>query len=117
MKRTRTLFIGLALASLVFSAAFAAARTHREENDAASVRQAKVGLTQAVAAAEQAEGGRASRAEFDKEKDGRLVYEVEVVSADTVHDVTVDALTGKVVKSSVDKIDHDDDHGEHEDGE
>ena len=49
------------------------------ENDAMSINKAKISLAQAVATAEQHVVGKASRAEYEKSKQG-WVYDVEVVS-------------------------------------
>lgn len=79
------------------------------ENDALAVEAAKIGLAQAVSAAEQHIGGKASRAEFEKHK-GQWVFDVEVVSGKKVMDVKVDPASGKVIAATEDKTDHDDGH-------
>ena len=100
----KSLFAMLAAALVVTGGATAfAART--VENDALSINQATVTLTQAIAAAEQQAGGRASKAEYEHSKTHGWVYDVEVVSGAKVFDVKVDAQKG---------TDHDDDDGHDE---
>ena len=82
------------------TAAFAAGA----ENDALAAVNAKVSLTKAIAAAEQHAAGKATKAEFERGKQGP-VYEVEVVSGGKVFDVKVDAEQGTVVASREDKAD------------
>jgi uncharacterized membrane protein YkoI len=72
------------------------------------VTQASVDLTQAIAAAEQHVGGKASSAEFEREL-GKSVYEIEVIKDQTVTEVHVDAASGKVISAIVEKPDRDDD--------
>lgn len=79
--------------------AFAAA-----ENDALAAANAKVSLTQAISVAEQHAAGKATKAEFERSKQGP-VYEVEVVSGAKVFDVKVDADKGTVIASREDKVD------------
>ena len=88
------------------SVAYAAGGT---ANDGLAVTQARVGLTQAVATAEQHANGRASRAEYELSKAGG-VYDVEVVSGARVFDVKVDADKGTVIASTEDRTDRDDAH-------
>ncbi len=56
------------------AAASAASDGHRESktgaNDALAIGEAKVSLTQAIAAADQQTGGKASKAEYEKTRDG-----------------------------------------------
>lgn len=69
--------------------------------------KARISLTQAIAAAEaHVPGrGRATKAELDV-KLGKAVFEVEVVAGNnSVHEVDVDGVTGRVLSS---RIDHDD---------
>ena len=69
----------------------------------------KIGMTQAVATAEQHVGGKASHVEYEQHK-GQWVYGVEVVKDQKVMDVTVDPMSGKILASVEDKNDHDDGH-------
>ncbi len=88
------------------SAAYAAKSA---ENDALDRSGATIGLTQAITAAEQHVGGKASKAEYERHK-GQWVFDVEVVKDKQVMDVTVDATSGKVIAAIEDKADHDDGH-------
>jgi uncharacterized membrane protein YkoI len=78
-----------------------------QENDALQITHAKISLTDAIAAAEAKTGGRASKAEFEKAKEG-WVFDVETVSGKAVSDVHVNADTGAVLSVTSDKIDQDD---------
>lgn len=100
-----------ALAALSATAIGTAYAAKSAENDALAITGAKIGLTQAVAAAEQHVGGKASRAEYEQHK-GQWVFDVEVVKDKTVMDVKVDPTSGKVLAAVEDKTDHDDDHGQ-----
>jgi uncharacterized membrane protein YkoI len=86
-----------------------------ENDDAdeyAGAAQLKTTLAAAIAAAEQATGGKAIEAGLDDE-DGKALYEIELAAADgTIHKAHVDAASGKVVKTAAGV---DDEHGEHED--
>ena len=77
------------------------------ENDALEITGAKIGLVQAVTAAEQHVGGKAAKAEFEHHK-GQPVFDIEVVKGRTVMDVKVDAASGKVIAAVEDKADRDD---------
>ena len=109
MKKNLTLpAIALAAVMAIGGGAAVAKGNAGGENDAvADLAKARISLTQAIAAAEQHAGGRATGAELETEN-GKTEFEVEVVAANnTVHDVTVDAQTGKVTKSELDKADSD----------
>jgi uncharacterized membrane protein YkoI len=78
------------------------------ENDALKdLAAAQVSISHAITAAEQAAGGKATRAELEHEKQG-LVYSVEVASAESrkVMDVHIDAVSGKVLSTKEDKADN-----------
>lgn len=110
MKRTTQLtLLAVALATAGATAAFAAKSS---ENDALAIGQAKITLTQAIAAAEQQVGGKATKAEFEHDKQRGWSYGVEVVNGAKVYDVKVDALAGTVIASTEDKIDGGKDHDE-----
>lgn len=89
----------------------------RAENDAiADLAAAKISLTEAIRIAEAHVGGRATSAELEVEGK-RVVFEVEVVGGRSqVMEVTVDAVTGRVLASQQDPPDeHDDDDADEED--
>lgn len=98
-----------ALAVLSATAIGTAYAAKAMENDSLAIESAKVSLNQAVTAAEQQVGGKASRAEFEKHK-GQWVFDVEVVNGKQVMDVKVDSTSGKVIVATEDKTDRDDDY-------
>ncbi|MCG6942522.1 MAG: PepSY domain-containing protein [Thiohalocapsa sp.] len=85
------------------------------QNDALGINDAGISLTQAISAAEQHVGGKASKAEYEQEK-GRSAFEVEVVKGTAVTDVVVDPANGAILSAKADKADQgDEDHEEHGD--
>ena len=106
MKRNIYLAALAALSAIAIGSAYAAKSA---ENDALAISGAKIGMTQAVTAAEEHVGGKASKAEYERHK-GQWVFDVEVVKDRKVMDVTVDPTSGKVLAAVEDKTDHDDDH-------
>lgn len=80
-----------------------------DPNDALSIMRAKIGMTQAVAAAEEHAGGKAARAEFERHN-GQWVFDVEVVKGNQVMDVKVDPTTGRILSAATDKADRDGEH-------
>jgi uncharacterized membrane protein YkoI len=86
------------------------------ENDALAINNASIGLTQAISAAEQQVGGKASRAEYEREQ-GQWVFDVEVVKDSEVLDVQVDPISGKVLAAMNDPIDQGDVEDADGDGE
>ncbi len=96
-------FAALAIASSAYAVKSA-------ENDALAIANAKIGMTQAVNTAEQNVGGKAARADFERHQ-GHWVFDIEVVKANRVMDVTVDATNGQVISVAEDKFDHDDGNG------
>jgi uncharacterized membrane protein YkoI len=106
MKRKFYLAVLAALSATAIGSTYAA---ESAENDALAIAGAKIGMTQAVTAAEQHVGGRASRAEYERHK-GQWVFDVEVVKDKKVMDVKVDPTSGKIIAATEDKTDRDDDH-------
>lgn len=105
MKRRINLVVLAVLSTLaVIGSVYAATVT---ENDAAAIAGAKIDLSQAVTAAEQHVGGKASRAEYERRK-GQWVFDIEVVKGQSVMDVKVDAANGKVIEARADRDDQDD---------
>jgi uncharacterized membrane protein YkoI len=78
-------------------------------NDAAAIASARTSLVAAVTTAEQHVQGKAVRAEYEQQKGGQWVYEIEVVAASGVFDVKIDADKGAVIASTADKVDADND--------
>jgi uncharacterized membrane protein YkoI len=105
MKRKVYLAILAALSMIAIGGAYAA---QSSENDALPISTAKIGLTQAVVAAERHAGGPAARAEYEREK-GKWVFDVEVVKDVKVMNVKVDPMSGQVISTDEDRSDHDDD--------
>jgi uncharacterized membrane protein YkoI len=62
-------------------------------------------LVTAVTTAEQHVQGKAVRAEYEQQKSGQWVYEVEVSARSGVFDVKIDADKGTVIASTADKAD------------
>jgi uncharacterized membrane protein YkoI len=114
----------LAVASSLPAASFAAGQQAGELNDqtqAQMLQQAKVSLTDAIQAAEAAEGGKASGATFDSSA-SKPRYEVEIIAPDgRIRSVFVDAESGQVTKATADAADTENgteqeggEHGENE---
>lgn len=105
MNRTvKNTLLGLTLAGAgvaVFAASDAA------HNDALGTPAAAVSLAQAVTIAEGHGHGRATRAEFERSKQG-WVYDVEIVNDRQVLDIRVDPTAGTVISASADQADRDD---------
>ena len=105
MKRKLAIPTAIITAGLATIGAYAYAnQSTAAENDAlADLAKAKISLVDAVNAAQQHTGGKATRAELDGER-GTTVFNVEVATADQkVLDVRVDAITGTVVAAKEDK--------------
>jgi uncharacterized membrane protein YkoI len=100
----------LAVLAVLFATGIGSAYADQStENDALAIAGAKIGMAQAVIAAEQYVGGKASRAEYERHK-ALWVFDVEVVKDKQVMDVKVDPMSGKVLAAEEDKTDHDDEH-------
>lgn len=110
MKSHHIKFIAASTVAALLSAGVYAANTGGGENDALGVTKASVSLGQAVTVAENHAGGKASKAEFEQAKDGKWVYDVEVVAHAKVYDVRVDATSAGVISSTEDRSDDDGDH-------
>ena len=61
---------------------------------------ANVSLGDAVRTAEQHSPGKAIRAEYERRKDGKWVYEIKLANGQTLTEVKVDANDGTVVNTS-----------------
>ncbi len=96
-------------AALLFSTAAFAETATVSTNDAGPIASAKVSMNTAVAVAEKHVRGKAVRAEYEAQKGGGWVYDVEVKTASKVFDVKVDAVNGIVLASTEDTADNDDD--------
>ena len=107
MKYRYAIIAGSAAALIASAGAFAQSAP-ATTNDAGPVGSAKISLDAAVAAAEKHVQGKAARAEYEKQKGGQWVYDVEVVAGAKVFDVKVDAEKGTVIASAEDRADSDD---------
>ncbi len=96
------------VAVVMTSAAALADNAKTASNDAGPIAQAKISLGAAIAAAEKHTNGKAVRAEYEKGKDGRWGYDVEVASGTDVFDVKVDPDAGTVIAATKDAADADD---------
>lgn len=108
MRSKKFLLFGvIGLAALGASLAFAGVNSTNQgqENDAALLSQAKISLTQAIAAAEGHVQGKAVRAGLEDEN-GTAVYGVEVASGTQTTDVKVDVNDGKILSAQADQADH-----------
>lgn len=106
MKRSIQVLTLAAVSTLAIGGALAAAS--QREDEGLAFANAKISLSQAVAAAEQHVGGKASQAEFGSEN-GQNLFEVEVVKGNTVTDVKVDPSSGAVISANSDREDRDGD--------
>ncbi len=115
MGSKKTLFFGTLAASTIVASSlvYASRDVNEEHNDAAALAQAKISLTQAIAAAEQKVSGKAVRAELEDEN-GTLVYGVEVVNGAKSTDVKVDIATGGILSAQADQADHEGDENGNE---
>jgi uncharacterized membrane protein YkoI len=107
------LFAVIGVSAIGASLAFAGMKD-AEENDAAALSQARISLTQAIAAAEQRVAGKAVRAGLEDEN-GKLVYGVEVLHGNQTTDVKVDSDNGGILSAQADRSDHE--PGDRERGE
>ena len=108
-------WIATLAAATLGAAALASAQASEDERDGALLSQAKIGIAQAIAAAEQHAKGRALRAELENEN-GVAVYGVEVLDGAKAMDVKVDARDGKVLGMQEERAGHAEEH-EHDDGD
>lgn len=103
MKRKFTVPALIVAVGVATAGGLAYAKSAEADNDAiVDLAKAKITLTQAISAAEAHVSGKATQAELEGER-GAVVYEVEVVAADSkILDVKVDAADGKVLSSKLD---------------
>lgn len=107
MRNKLSLTLGAIILAAGAGTAAYAVQSNQHENDAlADLSKAKITISQAIASAEQAAPGTATRAELENEQHG-LRYSVEVADAATrkVTDVQIDGVTGKVLSVKLDQGD------------
>lgn len=107
MRARNPILLG-AVAAMLASAGALAEPAAPAANDAGPVGSARITLDAAVATAEKHVQGKASKAEYEKQKGGGWAYDVEVVAGAKVFDVKVDADKGTVIASAEDRADTDD---------
>ncbi len=105
MNKLKTIVCAVAVMT---SAVALADNAKTASNDAGPIAQAKISMGAAVTAAEKHTNGKAVRAEYEKGKDGRWAYDVEVASGTDVFDVKVDPDAGTIIASTKDAADADD---------
>ncbi|MFB9266573.1 PepSY domain-containing protein [Bradyrhizobium erythrophlei] len=93
---------------LLINSAALAEPSRKDTNDAGPVASARISLETAVSIAEKHASGKAARVEFERQREGAWIYDVEVRAGSTVMDVKVDAEKGTVIASTVDPTDADD---------
>jgi hypothetical protein len=74
------------------------------ENDALSIENSPIGMSQAVTAAEKYVGGKAVHAEYEHHKD-KSTFDVEVVKDKKIMKVKIDTTSGRIISSVEDKDD------------
>ena len=110
LRNTKIAIVTIALVVTSY-AAFAAKAKNSESDVVAAIKDTRISLSQAVAAAETRVGGKAVSAEYEKTKKG-WAYDIEIVKADKMFDVLVDSNYGNVISSAEDVADQDDEKDE-----
>lgn len=87
------------------ASAFAHEQHDAATDEAAIMANAKITMAQAIAAAEQAVGGKAVGTGIE-DQDGTVSFEVEVLKDSARHKVLVDPQTGQVTKAVLATSDH-----------
>lgn len=103
-----------AVAVAGFGTAAIATPPARQDNDEMAGPRPAISLAAAVSAAEQRAGGYAVRAEYEQSRSA-WGYDIEIVTAQNVMDVRVDATSGQVLSATPDSVDQADE-GDDEDG-
>ena len=108
MKNLNRYITAALFTSVLAGATYGVQAKESETNDALTVSNAKVSINSAIELALQKVPGIAVAAEYEND-DGESVWEVEVLAANkSVHDLTIDAVTGKVLSNKIDSDDHED---------
>lgn len=110
MKRSVNLTALTVFSATAMSTAFAA---KYPDSDALQIGDAKISMTQAVAAAENRVGGKVARAEYGRYK-GQWVFDIEVVKDKNIMHVKVYPTNGKVIAAIQDIADRDAAHSKTE---
>src|SRR6202047_4471577 len=94
---TKSTLIAILLVMLTFPAW---AGGESKASRAALSKEAKVTMEQAQKTALAKEAGKIKSKELEREK-GRLIYSFDIKTADGIHEVSIDAMTGEVVEDTV----------------
>jgi len=86
------------LLALLSLAAWAGGESRSRQ--AALSKEAKITMEQAQKTALAKEAGKIKSKELEREK-GRLIYSFDIKTADGIHEVQVDAMTGEIVEDTV----------------
>ena len=110
----RKLTILATVLSAVACTAWADSDKHMDDKhmdkDTKAIANTRISLATAVEAAEQHVQGKALQAEFEQQKGGQWVYDVEVAGASGVFKVKIDVDKGTVLSSKADADDEDGDN-------
>jgi uncharacterized membrane protein YkoI len=98
-------WLAMARAVAMITASATAAANDADE-DARAAANAQISLTEAIHAAEKADGGKAVEAELEGSKRGQARYMVEVLSTDgkKLTEYTINASTGKVERTESEPV-------------
>jgi Peptidase propeptide and YPEB domain len=97
MEMRTSILVGILLALLSLPAW---AGGQSKSSQAALSKEAKVTMEQAQKTALAKEAGKIKSKELEREK-GRLIYSFDIKTADGIHEVNIDAMTGEVVEDTV----------------
>ncbi len=98
-----TLGVALLLAGATTSSMFpGSAMASDTAKDVQRLSEAKITLVDAIGIAEKHIGGQAIDADLDSDF-GKVVYDVSVIKDAAEHEVRIDAITGEVIGSHIDK--------------
>lgn len=98
-----TLGVALLLAGATTSSMFpGSAMASDKAKDIQRLSEAKISLVDAIGIAEKHIGGKAIDADLDSDF-GKVVYDVSVIKDTTEHEVRIDAVTGDVIGTQIDK--------------
>jgi uncharacterized membrane protein YkoI len=99
--KLKTLVLAAAAAG-VFGSGLAyaqSAETYRgdDEKEVHAIARAKIGLAEAITAAERETSGKAIEGQIEAKKDGRSYFEIEVYAGGKIVEVRIDPETGRVL--------------------
>jgi hypothetical protein len=97
MEMRTSILVGILLALLSLPAW---AGGESKSSQAALSKEAKITMEEAQKTALGKEPGKIKSKELEREK-GRLIYSFDIKTADGIHEVNVDAMTGEVVEDTV----------------